>query len=142
MIGIIVSGHGNFATGIGSALELVMGKQSNLELVDFLKTDSVDDLEVKIEDSMKKMNVDGYLFLTDIAGGSPFKKCVEIGMRNNNCQTVAGTNVPMLFDIVLDREVKDVACLVEKAISAGKEHVVTFSLSKKKESNLNEETGI
>ena len=35
MIGILVTGHGRFATGITSALELVLGKQEWFEAVDF-----------------------------------------------------------------------------------------------------------
>ena len=31
MIGILVTGHGNFATGITSSLELIAGKQENYQ---------------------------------------------------------------------------------------------------------------
>ena len=132
MIGIIVSGHGNFATGIGSALELIVGVQNNLELVDFNKNDSVIDLETKIVESMKKMDVDGYLFLTDIPGGSPFKKCVEIGLKYKNCKTIAGTNVPMLLDVVFDRDEENVSDLIERVLISGKNHIVTFNIENKK----------
>ena len=37
MIGIIVAGHGNFASGITSMLELVVGKPENYEYIDFLQ---------------------------------------------------------------------------------------------------------
>ena len=39
MIGIIVAGHGNFASGITSMLELVVGKPENYEYIDFLQGD-------------------------------------------------------------------------------------------------------
>ena len=38
MVGIIITGHCNFATGIASAVKLVAGQQKNLEAVDFLDT--------------------------------------------------------------------------------------------------------
>ena len=38
MVGIIITGHSNFATGIVSAVRLVAGEQKNLEVVDFYDT--------------------------------------------------------------------------------------------------------
>lgn len=35
MVGIIITGHSNFATGIASAVKLVAGQQKNLEAVGF-----------------------------------------------------------------------------------------------------------
>ena len=35
MIGIIVCGHGHFATGLTSSLHLIMGEQENYIAVDF-----------------------------------------------------------------------------------------------------------
>lgn len=131
MLGIIICGHGNFATGMKSALELVVGKQENLEAVDFEKTNSVKDLEDNIKNSMAKMNVDGYLFFTDIPGGSPFKKSVEISLATKNCQVVAGTNIPMLLEIVFDRDGFDAESLMNRSIETGKKQIVTFKLNKK-----------
>ena len=45
MIGIIVAGHGNFASGITSMLELVVGKPENYEYIDFLQGESQEALE-------------------------------------------------------------------------------------------------
>ena len=45
MVGIIITGHCNFATGIASAVKLVAGQQKNLEAVDFLDTYSTEELK-------------------------------------------------------------------------------------------------
>ena len=42
MIGLIVTGHGNFATGITSSLRLIVGEISDYEAVDFLPEDSIE----------------------------------------------------------------------------------------------------
>ena len=45
MIGLIVTGHGNFASGLTSSLKLIAGEPKNYVAVDFLESYSVDDLE-------------------------------------------------------------------------------------------------
>ncbi len=39
---IIITGHGNFASGIYSSLELISSPKENVLVVDFLKEDSDD----------------------------------------------------------------------------------------------------
>ena len=55
MIGILVTGHGNFATGITTSVNLIAGKQSNYESVDFLMHYSIDDLEKRKEQFIKDL---------------------------------------------------------------------------------------
>ena len=42
MIGLIVTGHGNFATGITSSFRLIAGESPDYEAVDFLPEDSIE----------------------------------------------------------------------------------------------------
>ena len=37
MIGLIVTGHGNFGSGLTSSLNLIAGEQENYQYVDFTK---------------------------------------------------------------------------------------------------------
>ena len=52
MIGILVTGHGRFATGITSALELVLGKQECFEAVDFPDGDTKTELERNMDEAL------------------------------------------------------------------------------------------
>lgn len=45
MIGIVVTGHGHFASGLTSSVELIGGKPEHYHAVDFVQEDSTDDLE-------------------------------------------------------------------------------------------------
>ena len=130
MTGIIISGHGNFATGFLSAIKLVMGNQENLEAVDFLETHSTEELKSNIQSAMDKMHVDGYLFFTDISGGSPFKSCVELSLKNGNSEVIAGSNVPMIMEILIDR-LDNPKNLMNKAIEIGKNQILSFNINKK-----------
>ena len=58
MIGLIISGHGNFASGLRSSLKLIAGEPCNVEYVDFEETDSIEDLRKKYYISLK--NLDKY----------------------------------------------------------------------------------
>lgn len=44
MIGLIVTGHGHFATGLTTSLNLIAGDAKDYVAVDFEATDSTDDL--------------------------------------------------------------------------------------------------
>ena len=44
MIGLILSGHGNFASGLHTSLKLIAGDHSNVEYVDFEEIDSTETL--------------------------------------------------------------------------------------------------
>lgn len=59
MIGILVTGHGRFATGITSALELVLGKQEWFEAVDFPDGDTKTELERNMDEALKRLEGDG-----------------------------------------------------------------------------------
>ena len=68
MIGIIVTGHGSFATGITSGLKLLAGETAYYEAVDFLPEDSVEALTEKLLRAVEALSgLEGILILTHIA---------------------------------------------------------------------------
>ncbi|MEG0526564.1 MAG: PTS fructose transporter subunit IIA, partial [Longicatena sp.] len=58
MIGIIVSGHGNFATGMNSAMKLLNGDCKELRCIDFLEGTSFEDLCDTLNQMIEDMNMD------------------------------------------------------------------------------------
>mgnify|MGYP000562147186 CR=1 FL=1 len=55
MIGLIVTGHGNFASGLTSSLKLIAGEPKNYVAVDFLESYSVDDLERELTKALDEL---------------------------------------------------------------------------------------
>ena len=55
MIGLIVTGHGRFATGLTTSLNLIAGDAKDYVAVDFEATDSTDDLAKKLTDAMDSL---------------------------------------------------------------------------------------
>ncbi|HIF9153505.1 TPA: PTS galactosamine/N-acetylgalactosamine transporter subunit IIA [Photobacterium damselae] len=117
MIGIIVSGHINFATGMKSAVEAIVGEQESLEFIDFVPTMTTEQLEECMLSLINKINDgSGVLILTDVPGGSPCNRGVSIMLNRNDVKVVAGCNLPMITNACFERdgvsleELTDIAC--------------------------------
>ncbi len=130
MIGLIITGHGNFGTGLTSSLDLIAGPQANYVAVDFVGEMTPEDLEVKLEEAMTSLNTcDGILVLSDLPGGSPFKTAVVCGQNFEKVEVIAGTNLPMLCEVAMARNfIEDLDTLVNMALTTGKDQVVKFEI--------------
>ncbi|GAA0752361.1 PTS galactosamine/N-acetylgalactosamine transporter subunit IIA [Clostridium sartagoforme] len=129
MIGLIISGHGNFASGLRTSLKLIAGEPCNIEYVDFEETDSIEDLRKKYYASLENLNnCDSILALSDLAGGSPFKTLVEVKTQiEKPLEVIGGTNLPMLLEISMTKDIiDDLKSLSQSAIEVGKSGVVKF----------------
>ena len=129
MVGIIVTGHGNFASGISSAVSFVAGDQNNYMVVEFGENDTYDELKEKLFNAAAKLKeCHEILIFTDLIGGSPFKAAVEISVADEkNIRVVSGTNLGMLLECVMQKDsVETVDELVKRAIDTGKNQVVSF----------------
>ena len=104
MIGILVTGHGRFATGVTSALELVLGKQECFEAVDFPDGETKTELEQHMDEALGRLaETEHILAFCDILSGSPFNTLIDRAMRRGGITVYYGTNVGMLLDTTLNR---------------------------------------
>lgn len=104
MIGLIVSGHINFASGMASAVKAIAGEQENMVFLDFVETLSPDELEQQMRAAMDAMNAEQVVFLTDLPGGTPCNRAMAIMMENQSVEVLAGVNLPMIVNAALERE--------------------------------------
>lgn len=131
MIGIIISGHGNFATGLHSSLNLIAGNPANVEYIDFLETDSTETLKEKYMNSLNNLNnCDSILALTDLTGGSPFKTLVELKAEvEKPLEIIGGTNLAMILEISMAKDfMDDLSVLTGTALEVGKNGIAKFEL--------------
>lgn len=99
MVGLIVTGHGKFASGFEASLELLAGGTEGTLFVDF-DGESGDALKVKLAEAMDSMKkCAGVLVLADLPGGTPYNKAVELKMERTEqvIEVMAGTNLPLLL---------------------------------------------
>ena len=130
MVGIIITGHGHFATGLGSGLQLVTGIKENVVLVDFEADHSTDVLNKNLNAAFDELKeCDGVLVLADLAGGSPFKIAVErkCGCNDQKIEVIAGTNLPMLIEGAMMMSSFDCPSeMAESLIQTGKDYIARF----------------
>ncbi|AHK18256.1 PTS galactosamine/N-acetylgalactosamine transporter subunit IIA [Yersinia similis] len=120
MIGIVVSGHINFASGMASAVRAITGEQSQMLFIDFVESMSTDMLESELRHAAHEVDSgEGVLFLTDIPGGSPCNRALNILMSGSNVELLAGVNLPMIANAAFEREGASLSELVEILMDIG-----------------------
>ncbi len=130
MIGFIVTGHGEFATGITSSLEMIGGVQEQYEKVVFLAENPLEQLSEELLAAIKKVDSgEGVVVFTDLKGGTPFNEAIKISFTNPDVHVVAGTNLPMLLEGSFSRtDVTDVKAFLDQLVATGQEQVQRFEL--------------
>ena len=99
MIGLVVTGHVGFASGVSSALALLAGELRDIGVVDFPGTQSVEELEANLAAVIDVFEeADGVLVCTDVLGGSPFKAAATLATARSSVRVVSGTNLPLLIE--------------------------------------------
>ena len=128
MIGLLITGHADFGTGITSSVNLSAGEQEAYKAVDFLPTYSTEDLTREITKALDELkDCEGVIIFTDLMGGTPFNVSAQIGHGKENIRIVAGTNLPMLVEIVMSRKFLDnLDELVDSVLETGKEQVTKY----------------
>ncbi|MDR2939211.1 MAG: PTS N-acetylgalactosamine IIA subunit [Clostridiales bacterium] len=105
MIGMIITGHGEFAPGIAHALEMTAGKQDFMLAVPFMDGQDLSEFEQSLLVSASKLkgSVEGVVFFTDMLGGTPFRSSMLASAQTENSAVVVGSNLPMLIEMALTR---------------------------------------
>ena len=134
MISIIVVGHGHFASGILSSLELIAGKQNKLIAIDFTADMTSDDVQNCL---ISVLNLkEETLILCDLLGGTPFKVAASLmeNLPTAKINVLAGLNLAMLIEATFARQTElSLEQLTASALTASKEGVIdwqSFSESK------------
>lgn len=134
MVGIIVTGHGNFATGVLSAAKLIAGTPEKLIGIDFTENDTVETLEEKIKKGIEELGTEEILVLADLAGGSPFKVSATIGVSSDkNIKVLSGTNLGMIIETALLRDGKNLEEVLAFAKESGVTSIQEFEMKAKQE---------
>ena len=128
MIGMIVSGHGEFARGITSAMTLIGGKPTQFYAIDFIEGDTTEILEGSMINALEALKeCDGVIICTDLAGGSPFKSACIVSMEMENVEVIAGVNLPLCIELNVMRQFEsDAKTLADQMVEIAKEQILRF----------------
>lgn len=130
MPGIIVTGHGRFATGLISGIELILGPQENLLAVDFPAGDTAAQITASLTEAVDSFGEGPVVVFSDLRGGQPFNVASGLCASHPNLRVVFGTNLPVLIEALTRLggnaiQVPDDVVLTE-VVRAGAESVGRF----------------
>ncbi len=128
MVGILITGHGNFPTGALSAVNLIAGAPGNVYAVDFVEGMSTETLKGKMLEVLADMETNEVLVLADLAGGTPFRTAVELKMTltDKAIRVMAGANMPAMIEAAFSSGDMDLAELAEDVAQNAVEGVIDW----------------
>ena len=100
---VIVVSHGSYARGLVDTVQMIAGKQEDLEAFGLEPEESVDTLKEKIRQSIEQASQEEeILILTDIFYGSPFNTVISF-MPEYDLYHVTGINLPLMMEVIMGR---------------------------------------
>ncbi|MBO6675315.1 MAG: PTS sugar transporter subunit IIA [Rhizobiales bacterium] len=127
MIGLLLVTHGNLALEFKSALEHVVGPQSQLETICIGPDDDMEARRSDIVQAAERADTgNGVIVLTDMFGGTPSNLAISI-MDDAKVEVLAGVNLPMLVKLASIRGDMVMADAVAHASEAGRKYISVAS---------------
>jgi len=126
MVATIIIGHGSFGSSILDSAEMIIGKQQNIKAINFLKDDSLNDIDQRIQQALSQLDTDnGVIILTDLMGGTPFNRSMVKAAENSSIRVIAGVNMPLVIEL-LNQRTSCIALdtLVQDIIQSSREMIV------------------
>jgi len=127
MIGLVIVTHGGLALEFRSALEHVVGPQTQLETVSIGPDDDMSVRRGQILDAVRRTNNgEGVIILTDMFGGTPSNLAISV-MDEAPVEVIAGINLPILVKLASVRGELDLADAVANAREEGHKYIKVAS---------------
>ncbi|MCS3433372.1 PTS galactosamine/N-acetylgalactosamine transporter subunit IIA [Klebsiella sp. BIGb0407] len=105
MLGIILCGHGGFASGLEQAMKQILGEQPQFVAVDFPQASTTALLTSQLSEAINTLDPEqDVVFLTDLLGGTPFRVASILAMQKPGREVITGTNLQLLLEMVLERD--------------------------------------
>ena len=123
---ILVTGHGNFATGIMSAIEVIIGESPATMAVD-LGSEAPHEFERRLDEAIMQANRSaGVLVCADLPGATPFTCAARMTREHSDIRVIAGANLPMLLEVLTQRGAQSPEELAQLAQTAGRQGIVQW----------------
>lgn len=129
MFGIVVIGHGKFASGITSSLNLLIGKLDNYVAIDFLENDDINTLEIKFKENLIKLkDCKKIAIYTDLRGGTPFNIAIKEKIINERLEVIGGANLTSIISFAMGRLLSEnFNEMINNSIIEGKEELLIYN---------------
>lgn len=107
-IGIVLCTHGDFASGLKSAVEMISGEQPTLKAICFHNDNSIEDLIERFTEADKDFQKNGipYVIVTDMFGATPCNAALMFAAEYP-CKIICGASLPLVLEILLGAQSED-----------------------------------
>jgi len=128
MVRIILVTHGNLASALLEGAEIILGeKQPSVLTVCLSAADSLDsahaELEAALDSLQQPVASEESLVLVDLFGGTA-SNAAAWALKGKDFQIVAGVNLPMLLEVLLNHDRMSASALAKLALTKGIQSIV------------------
>ncbi len=114
---IVLASHSGLAKAMLEAAEMFLGKQENVGVIGLYPGDSPDDFEDEFREVVKcGQEKEECLILCDIISGTPFNIASKISYKNERIKVIYGMNLPLIVEVLSNREEMGLDELCEDAM--------------------------
>ncbi|MGL4337830.1 MAG: PTS sugar transporter subunit IIA [Turicibacter sp.] len=139
----IITGHGNYGTGIKSNLDFIAGDHPDVYAVDFLTDHTELDLITQFQTiiaSHPQLNV---IFICDLLGGTPFRAAASLSTYNEQYEVVCGCSMGAIIELLFMKDTLAPDVIADLLVEKSKESCLRFlDLKSKPLDEMNLEDGI
>jgi PTS system mannose-specific IIA component len=120
MIGVVVVTHGQLATELVNAAEMIVGDLPQFTAVSIGWHDEVNDAREDIAQAIERVRGDdGVLLLTDMFGGTPSNLAMTF-LEKDRLEVITGVNLPMLIKLAGARQSADLLAVAKEMREHGR----------------------
>jgi PTS system mannose-specific IIA component len=123
MIGVVVVTHGQLATELVNAAEMIVGDLPQFTAVSIGWHDEVNDAREDIAKAIERVRgPEGVLLLTDMFGGTPSNLGMTF-LEKDRLEVITGVNLPMLIKLAGSRQSADLLALAKEMRQHGRDAI-------------------
>lgn len=125
LIPFVIVTHGKMAPGLLDAVRMITGIEEGLYAVSLNEEDDVEGLMGRIDDCLESLDPQqGAMLFVDLYGASPFNASARLALSSSrDIEVITGVNLPMLVELVMQREDLSLSELAEMAVEVGPEGI-------------------
>jgi PTS system mannose-specific IIA component len=123
VIGVVVVTHGQLATELVNAAEMIVGDLPQFTAVSIGWHDEMNDARGDIEQAIERVRGDaGVLLLTDMFGGTPSNLGLTF-LETDRVEVITGVNLPMMIKLASLRTSQDLLAVAREMRDQGRDAI-------------------
>jgi PTS system mannose-specific IIA component len=122
MVGAVIVTHGQLATELVSAAEMIVGEIDHITAVSIGWHDDVDVAREEVAQAIKRVGTEGVILLTDMFGGTPTNIAAAF-LGEASVEIVTGVNLPMVIKLATQDKDESLADLARRVRDEGQKQI-------------------